>query len=357
MSPPAQPLRTDAPVTLLYGDADLLLQRAVREIIEGALEESEREYGLIRVNADEAGLSGVIAEMQSGSLMAPRRVVVVREVTALSNSEQKALAPRIAEPQQGLSMVLVAAKPPEQQRRFGVPVAADLKRAIEAAGQIVQLNAPREGALPGWAVGEMQALGKELRRDAAAALCQTVGGDLDRMMREIEKLAAYVGDRGEVTVEDVQAVSVRVTEADIFELMDAIGRKDAATALTMLDGVLPEGSDRGEFIPFLGMIARQLRLIWQARFLRQCRIPLKQIQQLPTEIAAKLPERHNFVDATSGRKAWLAEKFTQQAALFSDGQLARAIDRLCQADLALKGGGGRLDDRTVIELLIADLCR
>ncbi len=347
---------TDAPVTLLYGEADVLMERAARRFIEETLSESEREYGLILVDADEVGLEGVVAEMQSGSLMAPRRLVIVRSVDALTNRQQRDLAPRVNDLQPGLTLVLIAAKP-QGDRRYGVPVAADLRRAIDSAGQIVQLNAPREGALPGWVAAEMEAQGRVMQRDAAAMLCQNVGNDLDRLMREIEKLAVYVGERHEVTIDDVQAVSVRMTEADIFELMDAIGRKDARAALTMLDGVLPEGSERGEFIPFVGMIARQLRLIWQARFLRQCKVPLNGIQDLPEEIAEKLPQRHNFVDATSGRKGWLAEKFTKQAAMFSDGQLARAIDRLCRADQALKGGGGRLDERTVVELLIADLCR
>jgi DNA polymerase-3 subunit delta len=196
-----------------------------------------------------------------------------------------------------------------------------------------------------------------MQYDTAALLCENVAGDIDRLIRELEKLAAYTGERFEVTVEDVEAVSVRFSQADIFALMDAIGQKDAATALQLLDGVVEEGSDRGEFLGFLGMLARQLRLIWQARYLRQRNLSARG-DGLPDEIARQLPERHNFADATSGNKGWLAEKFTKQAAMFSDGQLARAMDRLCQADLALKGGGeARMDERTVVELLIAQLCR
>jgi DNA polymerase-3 subunit delta len=221
----------------------------------------------------------------------------------------------------------------------------------------VQLRAPKERQLPNWAVQEMDRLGKSMQYDAAALLCENVAGDIDRLVRELEKLASYVGERIDVTVDDVEAVSVRFSQADIFALMDAIGQKDAATALQLLDGVVEEGSDRGEFLGFLGMLARQLRLIWQARYLRQRNISARG-GGLPDEVAQQLPERHNFADATSGNKGWLAEKFTKQAAMFSDGQLARAMDRLCQADLALKGGGeARMDERTVVELLIAQLCR
>jgi DNA polymerase-3 subunit delta len=346
-----------APLTLLWGDADVLKERALAQLVDAALDEGEREYGLIRLDADEDGLDGVVAEMQSGSLMAPRRLLVVREITALTNAQQKKLAARLT-PQPGLMVVMLASREASERSYGKAPVAADLRRAIEGNGQILQFRAPRERELPGWAVQEMDRLGKSMQYDAAGLLCENVAGDIDRLVRELEKLASYVGERFEVTVADVEAVSVRFSQADIFELMDAIGQKDAATALRLLDGVVGEGSERGEFLGFLGMLARQLRLIWQARYVRQCKVPAGSVQKLPDEIAARLPERHNFADATSGNRGWLAEKFTRQASMFSDGQLARAMDRLCQADLMLKGGGEtRMDERTVVELLIAQLCR
>lgn len=350
-------LKTDAPLTLLWGDADVLKERALAELVNAVLDPSEREYGLIRLHADEAGLDGVVAELQSGSLMAPQRLVVVHHVSELTNAQQKKLATRLS-PQPGLTVVMIVSKDASERAYGKAPIAADLRRAIEAAGQIVQFSAPRERQLAAWAVREMEAQGKTLQFEAAELLCENVAGDLDRMVREIEKLATYVGERPEVTVADVEEVSVRFRQADIFALMDSIGQKDSATALRLLDGVLQEGADMGEFLGFLGMLARQLRLIWQARYLRQCKVPVGGTRNLPDELAARLPERHNFIEATSGNRGWLAEKFTKQAALFSDGQLARALDSLCQADLALKGGGGkRMDERTVIELLIADLCR
>jgi len=348
-------LRTDAPLTLLWGEADALKRRAVEQIVHAWLDESEREFGLVRVHADEVDLEGIVAELQSGSLMAPRRVVVVDSIDALLNVRQRELGPRLGALQPGLAVVLVCARQDDTRRR-GVPVAADLRRAVQAAGQVVQVSGPSERELPGWVAAEMQAVGKRIDREAAGALCDTVGADVDRLLSEIEKLAAYVGEREEVTAADVAEVSVRVSEADIFKIVDAIGLKDARAALTMLDGVLPEEASNSECIPFLGMITRQLRLIWQARFLRQRRVRPGDTGDAAQEVTGRLPEHHNFADAVRNRD-WLAEALTRQAARFSDGQLARAFDRVHQADLALKGKGGRLEPRTVVELLIADLCR
>lgn len=349
MSPQA-----DGPLALLWGDADELKRRALAQIVEAHLEPDEREFGLIRLHADEAGLDGIVAELQSGSLMAPDRVVVIDSITALLNLEQRALAGKLATLQPGLTVVLIEAKQAER-RGWGPSVAAALRKAVEANGRIIACSPPRERALPGWVQEECAALGRRMDRDAAELLCEMVGGDVDRLLREIEKVTTYVGARERVSAEDVRTVSAQFSQADVFGIVDAIGLKDSATALSLLEGVLPEGADSGEYFRFVSLIQRQLRLIWQARYLRQERV--RPGDKPPAEVAARLPEHHNFVEATGGDKAWLAEKFTRQAALFSDGQLARALDRVYQADLALKGKGPKLDERSVIELLIAELCR
>lgn len=346
--------RADGPLALLWGDADELKRRALAQIVDARLEPDEREFGLIRIHADETGLDGIVSELRSGSLMAPERVVVVDNITALLNLQQRALAERLTQLQPGLTVVLIEAKQVER-RGWGPSVAAALRKVVEAHGQIIACSPPRERALPGWVQEECAALGKRMDRDAAELLCEMVGADVDLLLRELEKLTTYVGAREQVSAEDVRTVSTRLSQADIFAIVDAIGLKDAATALSLLEGVLPEGTSSGEYFRFLGMIQRQLRLIWQARYLRQQGV--RPGEKPPAEVAARLPEHHNFLEATSGDKTWLAEKFTRQAALFSDGQLARALDRVYQADLAIKGKGPKLNERAVIELLIAELCR
>lgn len=348
-------LNTDLPLTLLYGDADVLKRRAIERLAEAWLEDADREFALVRLDATEEGLQGIAGELAAGSLMAPRRMVVVRDIAGLSSDDQQALAERLEPLQPGLAVVLVAEKQPDGWHR-GVPVAAALRRAVESSGQIVELSAPHPNALPGWAASEMQRLGKRISRDAAQVLCETVGSDVDRLLRELEKLAAYIGEREEAGVEDVRAVSVRVTEENIFDIMDAVGRRDAASALSMLEGVLPEGCDKGEYFRFLAMLQRQIRMIWQTRYLRQLGVPARQVADPPKEVAARLPEHHNFPELIA-RSRRLLGPYTQQAARFSDGQLARGLDRIYRADLQLKGLGGDMDERTVIELLIADLCR
>jgi DNA polymerase III delta subunit len=143
----------------------------------------------------------------------------------------------------------------------------------------------------------------------------------------------------------------------VFDLVDAIGRRDARAALSALPDLLPASGAQGAAMPILAMIARQLRLVWQARALQSAGLSLEDARRLPAGWAAKLPEEHNFHDSTRGR-SFLVRKYAEQARNFSDVQLVRALAKVYETDLLLKGQSKeRMDDRLALESLIVALCR
>ena len=102
-----------------------------------------------------------------------------------------------------------------------------LLKAVRERGQVLELSTPKDEALTGWIQREMERLGKQTGAAAVEALVGRAGADADRLLSEMEKLAAYVGDRLEVSEEDVQAAAVSISEDNVFALVDAIGRRDA----------------------------------------------------------------------------------------------------------------------------------
>jgi len=355
-------LRTDVPVTLLYGDSERLKQRVLAKLAEGWLEDADDEFARVTVDAAEVGIEGVLAELASGSLLAPQRLIIVRDVATLSArklkgrpNEQERLAEALEHLPPGVAVVLVARRVRSERKRYGPPVGKRLQRTATERGQMLELSTPKGDALSRFLQREMQKSGKSMSPAATGALVERVGEDADRLLSELGKLASYLGEREEATEEDVRTVTVVVTEEDIFKLVDAIGTRDGAGAIRRLDGLLPVGSPRGAAMPLLGMIARQLRLIWQARYVQKAGCQVGLLKQAPAEVTEKLPEHHNLAEAVKGRD-FLVSKYAEQSRNFSDAQLARALDRVYHADLSFKGQSGDLDDRTVMELLIADLC-
>ncbi|MCD6361001.1 MAG: DNA polymerase III subunit delta [Armatimonadetes bacterium] len=347
-------LRPDAQITLIEGNADVFKQQTVHALATGWLGE-ELEYGLSQVDAGEVGLEGVLRELGAGTLMSSRRLVVVRDVTALSATEQKQLAAQLEELPEGTAVALVARKDAWDFRRGTSGLSRSLVKVAAEKGQTLQVSGPSPKGLPAWVSQQVQDYGKRIEAEAARLLVETAGTDVDRLLVEVDKLISYTGAREEITEADVREVCVATLEEEVWDFLDAVGQRDGVSALKFLDGMLPPGTDKGAAIMLLGSIARHLRLLWQLRLLYREKVLPGSLDAIPESVAAKLPDQHNVVDAVRGRD-WLLNKFTRQARMFSDNDLARALDRVYRADLQLKGQRPRFDERTVMELLVADLC-
>lgn len=347
-SPPAKP------VIVLHGDSEVLKRRAVQELARQLLGDADPEYAVERLWAKESGVEAILGSLGGFSLLAPERVVIVHELQELSNQDQKRLAGPLASIPPGTTL-LVTTSPPTGRAERKPRLAADLLRAVERVGEVRDCFSPGDRALPQWVMAEARLQGKLLGSEAANALIELVGADCDRLAPEIAKLALYVGSAEQISEDDVRAVAFRAADSTIFDLVDAIGRKDLPTALDLVRRQLPKESRPGTAIPLLGMITRHLRLLWQAVTVLRVQSSLE--GQIPEDLQGRLPEDPNLLDAIRGR-SFLARKYAQQARNFTDAQLARAMVRVAEADMTLKGfGDAQWEDRMVIETLVIALCR
>jgi DNA polymerase-3 subunit delta len=185
---------------------------------------------------------------------------------------------------------------------------------------------------------EAEALARRagFRMDPAALdlLVDALGADVARIAVEIEKLSLYAGDRP-VGVEDIAALVPDARATTIFALVNALGRRDRARALEILDTLTREG----EYLPLaLAFLSTQFRLALVAR-----EAGLKSAQQI-----------HGHFSRL-GVPMWgsRAEQVYQTAARFSQPQLERALGLIYKADKGLRDA--RPDDRIVMEQFILQL--
>jgi DNA polymerase-3 subunit delta len=124
---------------------------------------------------------------------------------------------------------------------------------------------------------EAEKLGLKLSEDAVAYLDFALAPDLFTVVRELEKLAAYAGDEevSAATVAEVAATS-RVEKA--YDTVRYVGEGKLGLALAALRRLVI-GGERPESI--IGLFARQVRLIWLAKELRDAGLG-------PAEIASRL---------------------------------------------------------------------
>lgn len=338
-------------LVVLNGSAEILQRRAWKELVAQHLAEADPEYALQQVWAREAGVPGMLAAIGTVSLLAEDRVVMIHHLDELRAKEQDGLAAALQAIPPG-TLVIITTGAKSDGRSSKAPLSAALMKVVKAVGEVVDCQPPRD--LAAWLSTEAATLGKRLDPRTADLIVRTVGSDCDRLLGELAKLAMYLGSETDILPAAVHECLCVSEEATTFMLVDAIGVRDAPRALEVLRVLVPDHGSRGAALPVLGMIARQLRLIWQARYLLGQKQSLG--KELPPEVAELLPADPNL-PALLARQSWMARKFSEQARQFSEGQLARALRKVYEADLTLKGMGGELDDRTVLETLVISLCR
>ncbi len=373
------PLNPSVPLTLLYGDAPLLIERAADGLIDALLPRGSRTYGLTLIDlrhrqrvgrwgsgdrwgdpdlvwgaSDPNPVARVAAQLQTGSLMADRRVLLLQGVDDLPAAQQNELARQVGDLRPDVYVIMIASAS-RQQAGKGLPVAAKLRAVVEQQGQSAAFITPFEREMAQWAVGEAGRMGKRLDRAAAERLVEMVGRDHARLFSELEKLCSYVGDAREIALPDVSEAASRSVEASSFDLVDAIAEGDARRALSMLPDLLAGQNVPSTAIPLLGMIARQLRLVWQAGYLAQSGAPVDRGGRPATEVTALLPEQQNVVVAA--RSGFVARKLARYARSLGDREIAAALQRVLYADRALKGQTDEhLEPRLVMERLVTELC-
>ncbi len=347
-------LDTSAHVTLLYGSSDILKERAARRMIDARLAPEARAEGLSVLVAGELGPERLSTELSSRSLLATDRVVIVKRVDDLKADDQRQFAAALAHLPDSTTVILTCA---ETEKGRKAAVVADFTRAVQQIGQTVRIASPQKESLAAWIGQEAENHGKTIAGPAIELLRELTDDNVDLLVSEVAKAATYVGDRPQIGESDVQAVGFGSQRGNIWDMVDAIGTRSAAQALRELASMLPPGTVHSEAQPLLGQISRQLRLIWQARVAAREGYRLDRTTEVPEELVTKFPTQHNVVSLVRGR-GWMGRKLTNQARKFTDVQLVRALARVHETDLALKGQGGeQLDERPALETLIVELCQ
>lgn len=175
----------------------------------------------------------------------------------------------------------------------------------------------------------------EIETNAAAALASVVDKDLRAADSEISKLVAYVNYQRPINERDVVMFTPYVAEANIFEMVDAIGRQDGKTAMTIAQQLLNEGN---EPLSLFGMINRQFRLLILAREYID--------ERGNSDGMAKAIGVHDFV----------AKKLSGQARQFDGIATIEGIyHKLVDYDFQIKTG--KMSDEMALEVFIAGVTK
>lgn len=208
-----------------------------------------------------------------------------------------------------------------------------LKLADEVKNSYVkQFSRPEGVMLERWIRDKVADKNGRITSTAAQLLAASIGNDLQILDNELEKLVLYKGAEGVIESDDVSLMCPYVAEANIFDLVDALGNRNGRRAAVLLQKKFNEGVE-----PFFlfSMFVRQFRLLI---LVKEC----ADAGMKPPDIA-KATKQHSFV----------VGKLYQQCRSFSLSQLEQIYQHLLTIDVGVKIG--RNDMITALNLLVATL--
>jgi DNA polymerase III delta subunit len=224
-----------------------LRERAEREGGPGALELFEAGDGRRSPDVD-----ALVNSLAAISLIASHRYLLVDGVDAWGKADAERAAEALGQIPPETTLALVAhGKAP-----------AGLAKAVEkAGGEVLSFDMPRERDLPKQLVADARELGFDLEPGAARLLVERLGARPIRLRTELERLALWAGEGGQVGAQDLEAMVSDTSEEAIWTLADALVAGDEAETMRVAEVLVAQG----EALPrIVYALAPRLRLAFGA---------------------------------------------------------------------------------------------
>lgn len=316
-----------SPVYLFHGEEDLLIEEGVDALIRKAVDPATRSFNLDIVYGSKTDAKSALAIASSFPMMSQRRVVVVKEFEKLAADEtaKELLSAYLQRPLETTCLILIAPIPDFRRRPF-----TDLKKHAE----VIECKPMYDNEIPAWILDRVRRQGKEIDLDAGQLLQAYAGNSLRAIQNEIEKLFLFIGDRKSISVEDVSQVVGATRGYTVFDLQNAIGRRDMKEAIRILERMLELGESH-QLI--LVMLTRFFHQLWKVGELRSKRVSER-------EIATELRVPPFYVKQYLG----FVTNFTAE-------HIEAGFKALLEADVELKSSSR--DPHIVLDLLVYSLVR
>lgn len=298
-------------------------EQAVRLLEEALCAREMQQWGLVKVDAEETDGFAVFDLVSTPPFLGERRVVVVKSAERLADDE--ALVPFVQDPPGFSTLILVAGAVDKRKKLY---------QAIQKHGLVLEYEAPKDVDLERRVQEVARGLGLRLEREAVAALVEKAGGDLERIGRELEKLAHFAGPGGVVGRDEVEALAGESPPVlgpyALFEYVDALTEGAGSVAMERLGRLIAAGQPP---LVVLAMIARQFRLLLAA-------------------VAWKGERPEVMAGALGMKSSYPAKKAMGQAGNWPLVRIIEALEACAECDALMKRG---VDGRRALEILTVKL--
>jgi len=213
------------PVYWLEGEEDYYIDLVTKYAEHHILSEAEAGFNLSILYGRDTDWATVVNACRRYPMFAERQVVVLKEAQQMKDVEK--LEGYVDNPLSS-TVLVVAYKGKKVDGR------SKLAKILKEKGVMLSTKKLYDNQLPDWTNHLITQKGYTIQQKALHLLVEHIGNDLSRIDNEVEKLLVNLGQRKEITEDDIEKYVGVSKEFNVFELQAALGRKDKARAITII---------------------------------------------------------------------------------------------------------------------------
>jgi len=306
---------------LLYGEENYLINEKIKQIkkpVEGD------PFNLEIIDWNTSSLEGLSNALLTSPLLGGDKVVIINNYID-GDDEQDGVIDALQKTPSNVAVAFVAESIDKRSKFY---------RYFNDAGEVIEckpFSSFEQQELAGWVVNRVKKEGKRISESNANLLIEVVGLDLYTLVSEIEKLATYIGEKDEISEEDVLLVASRGSR-NAFALLDALQKKDLKNALSVFSSLM---RNHEEIFPLIGLIASGFRLMLMIK-------------------SAPPNDRDPFkIARDAGSSPYFVKRWMGGANHYSLQELTAGMGHLLEAGQKIKMG---MPQEVVFEMLLTSLC-
>ena len=209
---------------MITGDDAFLMERSYNLILN-AYNIEFQELNVIKFNGESLDFEQVVKALQTLPAFSMYKLVFVDMSTKLTKVQNIKLMEDYLENPNASSILVV---------RVGEN---DAQFAVKNKEKLIEVDCSRleKPLAKKFIENEFLKLGKRIADDAFDLLYSYTNGDLANALNEIVKLSNFVGEKNEIAREDIEKITIKNLEFQIFELTENLGKKNAKVAFEILE--------------------------------------------------------------------------------------------------------------------------